>query len=74
LGDHIIVEYQVYQTLRGADIVVRINGPIDALSLARSLEHDLEVAGLRQPAITIKSVDSFDRQTTGKFKRFFRME
>jgi phenylacetate-CoA ligase len=66
-----VVEYQVTQTQRGAAVVLRTQGPVDAPSLARDLEGELLRLGLPQPHVTVEIVDGFDRQTTGKLKRFF---
>jgi phenylacetate-coenzyme A ligase PaaK-like adenylate-forming protein len=65
-----IVEYQVRQTVNGADIDVRTVGTVDTSALASAIERDLRDAGLRDPGVTIKIVESLDRQATGKLKRF----
>ncbi len=65
-----IVEYQVRQTASGAEIGVRTLGPLDTDALAASLENDLAASGLPQPRVAIRTVESLDRQQTGKLKRF----
>jgi phenylacetate-CoA ligase len=70
-GNRNIDEYQVHQTSQGASVSVRAQSDIDTATLSRSIEQDLERAGLRDPTVTIEIVDSFDRQQTGKLKRFF---
>ncbi len=69
-----IAEYQVRQTDRGASISVRVQGAIDGDNLAESIRRDLEGAGVRNPEVSIVVVASFDRQQTGKLKRFLPMQ
>jgi phenylacetate-coenzyme A ligase PaaK-like adenylate-forming protein len=70
-GNPNITEYQVRQTEHGADISVRTIGAVDAAALARAIGDDLERAGLAGAKVAIAVVDSFDRQQTGKLRRFF---
>ena len=65
-----IVEYQVSQTPRGASITIRTQGDVDTTSLANALEAELLRLGLPEPSVTVEIVDGFDRQKTGKLKRF----
>lgn len=65
-----VVEYQVSQTQRGASIAVRTQGPVDTLRVATALESELLRVGLPDPSVTVEIVDGFDRQKTGKLKRF----
>jgi phenylacetate-CoA ligase len=66
-----VLEYQVRQTDRGAAIAVRTDGAIvDTTALRKSVARELARAGLHDPVVTVESVDSFDRQRTGKLKRF----
>ena len=65
-----IVEYQVSQTPRGAAITIRTQGDVDTTSLANALEAELLRLGLPEPSVTVEIVDGFDRQKTGKLKRF----
>ena len=65
-----IIEYQVRQTEHGAAIAIRVEDNIDSGSLRTALEEELAALGLKQPEVTISVVDRFDRQQTGKLKRF----
>jgi phenylacetate-coenzyme A ligase PaaK-like adenylate-forming protein len=65
-----VIEYQVTQTPRGASIAVRTQGEVDTASIAADLESELRRLGLREPGVTVQTVDGFDRQATGKLKRF----
>jgi phenylacetate-coenzyme A ligase PaaK-like adenylate-forming protein len=67
-----IIEYQVRQTERGADVELRTDGSVDVDSLRVALEKGLADAGLRDPRIGVEvRREEFERQPTGKFKRFF---
>jgi phenylacetate-coenzyme A ligase PaaK-like adenylate-forming protein len=67
-----VVEYQVRQTARGADIAVRTDGLVDVDSLRAAIERGLAGAGVRDPQVGVRVTESeFERQATGKFKRFF---
>jgi phenylacetate-coenzyme A ligase PaaK-like adenylate-forming protein len=71
LGQHqSLVEYQVRQTSRGADIAIVTAGPTDEAALADSLAAALRRVGLAQPVVTTDVVDEIDRQSSGKLKRF----
>jgi phenylacetate-coenzyme A ligase PaaK-like adenylate-forming protein len=66
-----IVEYQVCQTTRGADVLVRCQGPIDTTRIAETIRGALADAGLSGAEVSVTRVDALDRQsTTGKFRRF----
>ena len=67
---HNVVEYQVRQTPRGADIAVRPQGSIDLWALAEEIRVKLGSAGLADPEVTLTVVDHLPRQDTGKLKRF----
>jgi len=66
-----ILEYQVRQTERGATIAIRAQGQVETEALKRRLELELAKLGLHNPEVTIEVVSQFDRQQTGKLKRFF---
>jgi phenylacetate-coenzyme A ligase PaaK-like adenylate-forming protein len=71
LGQHRqIIEYQVQQTQRGAEIRVVTDAPLDATGVAMMIEEALAAAGLEQPEVKITQVAVLDRQTSGKLKRF----
>ena len=65
-----IVEYQVCQTASGADVALRTLALVDTGALAASLERDLARSGLEHARVTVRIVESLDRQQTGKLKRF----
>ena len=71
LGQHpTLVEYQVRQTTRGADIAIVTEGPIDEAALADSVAAALQGVGLAQPVVIVDLVTAIDRQSSGKLKRF----
>ncbi|HEV3365784.1 MAG TPA: hypothetical protein VG795_16915 [Acidimicrobiia bacterium] len=65
-----IIEYQVRQTARGADITVRCQARADLMALADQIRGKLITAGLDDPEVTITALDRLPRQDTGKLKRF----
>jgi len=65
-----IVEYQVRQTARGADIAVRCLGQSQLMAVADEIRGKLITAGLGDPEVTITVLDQLPRQDTGKLKRF----
>jgi phenylacetate-coenzyme A ligase PaaK-like adenylate-forming protein len=66
-----VVEYQVRQTPRGALIHVRTGGAVDTAALAARIETGLAGVGVVDPDVTVVTVDAFERQASGKLKRFF---
>ncbi len=71
LGQHpTLVEYQVRQTARGADIAIVTAGPTDEAALAGGVAAALRRVGLAQPVVTTDVVTAIDRQSSGKLKRF----
>jgi phenylacetate-coenzyme A ligase PaaK-like adenylate-forming protein len=70
LGHQHLIEYQVRQTARGADISAVTSGAIDTDALASRIEGALLDLGLPAPTVTIATVDGIDRQRSGKLKRF----
>jgi len=69
-----IVDYQVKQTATGADVAVRMQGAVDGRALGALLERDLKRAGLTMPKVNVEIVQSFNRQRTGKLKRFIPID
>jgi phenylacetate-CoA ligase len=65
-----IVEYQVRQTVNGAQIDIHCNGQVDLAGLRRGLVIDLQRAGLPAAQITIVPVERIERPVSGKLKRF----
>ena len=70
LGHQGLVEYQVRQTARGADISAVTSGFVDTDGVASQIEDALRDLGLTEPTVTIATVDRIDRQSSGKLKRF----
>ena len=68
-----ILEYQVRQTLAGAEVELCVQGDVDAAALAKSLELSLRAAGVREPEVAVHLVASLDRQQVGKLKRFIAL-
>jgi phenylacetate-coenzyme A ligase PaaK-like adenylate-forming protein len=65
-----VVEYQVRQTPRGADVHVRCQGDVDAARLASTLAEALRALGLAGAQVSVTPVDRIERQATGKLRRF----
>ena len=65
-----IVEYQVRQTPRGADVAVVCQGRPDLWALAEQIAVKLVTAGLNGAEVSVHAVDRLARQETGKLKRF----
>lgn len=66
-----VVDYQVHQAPRGATIRVRASGAVDLDTLAQRIAALLARAGLPDSEVTIERVEAFERQASGKLKRFF---
>ena len=69
-----IVEYQVHQTSRGADIALCCTGPVDLAGLRAEIVTKLATVGLADADVTITPVDHLARQDTGKLKRFIPLK
>lgn len=65
-----IVEYQVWQTQNGAEILVVTAAKIGILELERKITDALAKIGIERPLIVLRKVDQIDRLATGKLKRF----
>ena len=71
LGQHRqIIEYQVQQTPRGAEIRVVTDAPLDTAGAAMKIGEALAAVGLEQPDVTITQAAVLARQASGKLKRF----
>ena len=70
LNQQHLVEYQVRQTARGADIFAVTSGAVDTGAVASRIEHALRDLGLPAPEVTLVLVDAVDRLPSGKLKRF----
>jgi phenylacetate-coenzyme A ligase PaaK-like adenylate-forming protein len=68
-----VVEYQVRQTARGADILVRCDGPVDTAALAATIRRALVDLGLAGAEVAVTRVDELGRQSTGKLRRFLAL-
>jgi phenylacetate-coenzyme A ligase PaaK-like adenylate-forming protein len=68
-----VVEYQVQQTPQGALVSARLDGAVDTAGLAARIAENLAGAGLIEPEVSVVAVDAFDRQASGKLKRFFAL-
>jgi phenylacetate-CoA ligase len=69
-----VIEYQVRQTLRGADVLLRAHQRVDVEHLARALEAELDRVGCPQPLVTARVVEQIPRVGVGKLKRFVPTE
>jgi phenylacetate-coenzyme A ligase PaaK-like adenylate-forming protein len=71
LGQHRqIVEYQVRQMERGADIRVVADAEIDTAIVGLKIAEALASLGIDQPDVILTRVATLDRQVSGKLKRF----
>lgn len=68
-----IQEYQVIQTHNGADIRVLLIGHIDKDKLKNNISNKLNKLGLSEPKINIIEVIKFDYPSSGKLKRFVKI-
>lgn len=66
-----IVEYQVHQTARGAEILLAAAEHVDVAAVRGELISALAGSGLDDPKVTVRFADRLERHTeTGKLKRF----
>jgi len=65
-----ILEYQVRQTQRGAEVDVVARSEIDRPAVAHMLQERLASLGVLNPKVVVERVDAIDRQASGKMKRF----
>jgi len=65
-----IIEYQVRQTPKGADVLVRAVDEVDLDALASRITAQVEKAGLPGPEVTISRVATIERTSAGKLKRY----
>jgi phenylacetate-coenzyme A ligase PaaK-like adenylate-forming protein len=66
-----VVEYQVHQTPRGVATRLRADGEVDVAALSQRIADALAHADVKEPQVTVTRVEAFERQATGKLKRFF---
>src|SRR5262249_15611961 len=65
-----IVEYQVRQTTRGADVLIRCQGSIDVARIREAISRALADVGLADAEVSVTPVDTLGREATGKLRRF----
>jgi phenylacetate-coenzyme A ligase PaaK-like adenylate-forming protein len=65
-----VIEYQVLQLPRGADVRVVADGDLDCGSICTKIEAALVTLGLRQPTVTVRAVIALERHPSGKLSRF----
>ncbi|MDQ1422776.1 MAG: hypothetical protein QOD72_274 [Acidimicrobiaceae bacterium] len=66
-----IFEYQVRQTVAGAEVAVRTSTDFDTEALRRELTEGLAALGVNAPQVTLAVVNEIERaQATGKLRRF----
>lgn len=69
-----IAEYQVRQTVDGADVDLVGDAGIDCDALAAAMEAGLAQAGVRKGRVRVRRVASLERNpVTGKLKRYVRL-
>jgi len=68
--ERVVLEYQVRQTARGAEVAVRCDGQVDLEALRSRIAADLAKVGLASPEVSVSAVDRIGRQDTGKLRRF----
>ena len=73
-GEAQVVEYQVRQTVDGADVLLRAAGALDTPRLVRALEAVLRRSGCAAPRVTVRTVDELSRVGIGKLKRFVPLD
>ena len=65
-----VTEYQVRQSARGAEILLRAEGPVDTGAIADRVAEALRALGLADPEVSARTVDLIPRLASGKLKRF----
>ena len=65
-----VLDYQVCQTRRGAEVIALAAGALDGDGLGRRIEAALVAAGLADPEVTVRTVSALDRDPkSGKIRR-----
>jgi phenylacetate-CoA ligase len=70
LSDPNVLELQVTQTPRGADVSIATKGPCDFERLRTGLADLMNKGGLSNPQVTVREVDVLDRLWSGKLRQF----
>lgn len=73
LAEENIREYQVIQTIEGANIKILTKGPVNTIQLKNVISTCLDNAGLRQPKINITEVGQFEYPLSSKLRRFLKI-
>jgi len=74
LNENNILEYQVFQTAKGADIKILTSNQFDKTILERTISNSLSNLGISDPTVYISNVDSFNYPPSGKLRRFIPIE
>ncbi|MFW6027567.1 MAG: phenylacetate--CoA ligase family protein, partial [bacterium] len=69
-----LIEFQIRQLPRGAEILVVTSRPVDWTEVIGELTDALRHLGIPEPEVRIREVDSIERQATGKLRRFVPLE
>ena len=69
-----ISEYQVHQTPHGVRVLIRLVGEVDLPALHAEIAGGLAKVGLVDPEVVLIPVESLDRQSSGKLKRFVPLD
>lgn len=64
-----VAEYQVCQTVRGVEVLLRLVGEVDLDGLRIEIINGLSEVGLDEPDVLLTPVDHLDRHASGKLKR-----
>ncbi len=68
--DAAVIEYQVIQRPRGAEILVRLRAETDLAAIERAITRELRGLGIARPDVHVRAVPSIGRADGGKVKRF----
>lgn len=69
-SDRHVIEFQVHQTPSGIDVALRTSGEADLPRLRDALRSVIGESGLRDPVVSVRTVDALDRLWSGKLRRF----
>jgi phenylacetate-CoA ligase len=65
-----VTEYQVRQSISGAEITVVTDGPVDTGYIGQQVATALALLGLPDPVVDVRAAGGLDRTATGKLRRF----
>lgn len=65
-----IIEYQVRQSARGAEVFVLVGADFKGERVAKGIDMELARLGVPSPQVHLLEVDRLERQASGKLKRF----